>query len=192
MIWRRSSFWASHPRPIRRTLSRMVGARSGSRPRVYIDTRALLQSDVSVATRLPQRCVDAADSGVDEPPVFRVELDATSSTCDLFCCRPYGGPRTRALRIDKKAALDGLIKCSLPFALGAALINLFLRAAFRAPEVRTLEYVSKKPARRPAFSDTRRRVDPIPTTPTGEAPTESPRLAPSRAVCQRGSALTNK
>lgn len=94
LLWWHNAVGALPPRSIPLTLFSPTGAHSDDQGHGHIATRALLPTDVSVSTHLPQWFVEMALAAEGEPPIYLFELAATVLTACLVDYRSDGNPRT--------------------------------------------------------------------------------------------------
>ena len=141
---RRNAIGTLHPRSIPLTLFPQMGARSDAQGHGHVATRALLPTDVSVSTRLPQWFIDVAFAAEAGALIYLFGLAATVLTSFLGACRSDGNTRACVLRIDNQAALDALVKGSSSSDLGTVQADLFRSVATRCPVLRRPEYVNAK------------------------------------------------
>ena len=193
LLWWYDAIGALHPRSIPLTLFRPTGARSDAQGYGHVATRALLPSDESVSTHLPQWFVDMAFEADAESPIYLSKLAATGLAAFLADYRSDGNPRTFALRIDNRAALDALITGSSSSAIGTVLVNLFWSVAARCPVVWWFEYVNTKS--NAAGPPSRLCDTPLGLTcsrSSGVIPPEFARIFASCGVLRREPTLANK
>ena len=139
---RHNAIGVLHPRSIPPNLLTKMGAHLGAHGHGHIDACALLPSDLSVSTNLPQWFVEMAFAADEEPPIYLFELSETVPTSCISDYRSDGNHRTCSLGIGNNASLDALIKGYPSPALGTIAINLFWRLAARCAVVCRFGYVS--------------------------------------------------